>query len=126
MRRCRRVGTGVSDHERAVLHDKLMAISVKHEKGRSPPSCFRVTGLPKETPDFWVKDPFSSIVLQARARTGLAASPPDPLAMQLLRAGGACTRMHAGSWNAWPSCGSAHGFGGPQGEQEGFLFAELA
>jgi ATP-dependent DNA ligase len=64
------VGTGVSDHERAVLHERLMAISVKREKGRSPPSCYRVTGLPKETPDYWVKDPFSSIVLQARMAAG--------------------------------------------------------
>ena len=26
-----------------------------------------MTGLPKERPDVWTKDPFSSVVLQARA-----------------------------------------------------------
>ena len=55
----------MNDHDAQVLHQKIKANCVPNDKGRSPPSCYRVTGLPKEHPDVWIKDPFNSIVLQA-------------------------------------------------------------
>ena len=65
------MGTGVNDHERHALSERLLANSVPNDRRRPPPSCYRVTGLPKERPDVWIKDPFSSVVLQARTGRGL-------------------------------------------------------
>ena len=33
--------------------------------GKNVPKCYKVTGRPQERPDFWVKDPYQSLVLKA-------------------------------------------------------------
>lgn len=64
-----RVGTGVNDAERKTLADRLNPLFVDNVKGRNcVPRCYRTTGMPKERPDVWIKDPTRSIVLQVMQR----------------------------------------------------------
>ena len=63
----RRVGTGLNDIERRALHDRFVGNTVPYDRARKAPSCYRVTGQKKECPDVWIRDPFSSVVLQARS-----------------------------------------------------------
>ncbi len=61
----RRVGTGVNDAERDTLAKRLEPWFVDNIKGKNcVPRCYRTTGMPKERPDVWIKDPTRSVVLQ--------------------------------------------------------------
>ncbi|KAL6769116.1 LIG4 [Auxenochlorella protothecoides x Auxenochlorella symbiontica] len=58
-----RVGTGVTDEERASLNAQLKHLFLD---GKSvPPPCLQTTG--REAPDVWIKDPSQSVVLEVHA-----------------------------------------------------------
>ena len=54
-----RVGTGLSEQQKEQIHRKLQGNLVS-----DPPSMYRVTGQPGETPHVWVKDPEKSVILE--------------------------------------------------------------
>ncbi|MCO5598394.1 hypothetical protein L7F22_052489 [Adiantum nelumboides] len=59
-----RVGTGLSDSEREVLVSKLKPYLKENDRNVKPPSCYIVTNIGKERPDFWVEQPEKSVILQ--------------------------------------------------------------
>ncbi|MCO5600365.1 hypothetical protein L7F22_054476 [Adiantum nelumboides] len=59
-----RVGTGLSDSERDVLVSKLKPYLKKNNRIIKPPSCYIVTNIGKERPDFWVEQPEKSVIVQ--------------------------------------------------------------
>lgn len=59
------MGTGVNDADRDTLAKRLEPLFIENVKGKNcVPRCYRTTGMPKERPDVWIKDPTRSIVLQ--------------------------------------------------------------
>ena len=60
-----RVGSGLTDQQQDQVRDRLQPFLVPNTGKNSVPKCYKVTGRPQERPDFWVKDPYESIVLKA-------------------------------------------------------------
>lgn len=59
----------MNDNERKLIHERLAGNLVEQKPGTAKtvaPKCYKVTGVKKERPDFWVKDPSRSITLQVR------------------------------------------------------------
>ena len=73
-----RVGTGLSDNEKDVLHEKLKDIMVRADTSDSAragaPPCYRVVATPEGRPDMWISDPKRSIVLEVKSDIRLIRS----------------------------------------------------
>ena len=95
---CCRVGTGVNDEDRDTLATRLEPLFVDNVKGKNcVPRCYRTTGMPKERPDVWIKDPTRSVVLQV-TRSDLSSDHVIPPWI-LMRCFGQQGNPHEDSWN---------------------------
>ena len=59
-----RVGSGLTDRQQDQVRERLQPLLEPNTK-TNVPKCYKVTGRPQEKPDFWVKDPYKSLVLKA-------------------------------------------------------------
>ena len=60
-----RVGTGLTADQRASLRERLAPLLRAAGPGAPPPpACYRLTG--RERADFWVADPFASVVVEVK------------------------------------------------------------
>ena len=59
-----RVGTGLTDRQQDQVRERLQPYLEPNTR-KNVPKCYKVTGRPQERPDFWVTDPYQSLVLKA-------------------------------------------------------------
>ena len=59
-----RVGSGLTDAQQMQVRERLQPYLMPNT-GKNWPKCYKVTGRLQERPDFWVKDPYQSLVLKA-------------------------------------------------------------